>query len=127
MPISPDTDVIYQEAIDLQGRSEKLRSKAYKGHRLLRDIALELLSDGFLADKEPEIRLEAVRLRSNQLLEERHPDLFRWLDEETGAIEAIRLRNEGIVAAGWAEQFALNSKMRRWSPGLDKPKGEIEP
>lgn len=125
MSISPDTDAIYAEAIDLQDRVEVFEQRRLEFTRLRRDKELELLSNGFLPDAAAEIRLAAVCLRASQILEEEHADLFKFLDEEHSALAAINARNEGIVAAGWAEQFAVNAWSRRLRES-DKPKGELE-
>lgn len=114
MSISPDTDAIYAEAIELQSRVEVYEERRLEFMRLARDIQLELLESDYLANVDGEVRIEAIGLRSNQIMQERHPDLFKYLDNEASAFAAIRARNDSIVAAGWAEQFAHNS----WSRSL---------
>lgn len=124
MTFNPDTDVLYDEAISLQARAEKYDGEMQRFKRLIRDTELELLSDGFMPDAEPEIRIACSQLRANQILEEKHGDLFRYLDDEGAAISAMRLRNEGIVTAGWAEGLALNSARKSFYE--PKPKDELE-
>lgn len=124
MSVSPDTDVLYDEAIALEQRIVEYEAKKQAFWRLARDIELDLLSNGFMPEADPEIRIRAAGLRANQMLEENQPDLFAFLDAEDAAIRAIRIRNDGLVTAGWVKQFAYTSWTRKLR-GADK-QSELE-
>lgn len=121
MSISPDTDVIYQEAIDLQERVEIYQSRRISFLRLVRDRKLDLLERGMFNDLSPDAQLEAIDLKVNQLLEIEYPEVFDFLDSESAKLAAINARNEAIVAAGWAETFAASKAARELQNHLYTP------
>jgi hypothetical protein len=121
-----DTDAMFDEAVGLAGRVEKLELLGQKLVRLARDKELVLLSNGFMPDAAPEVRIAAVARRASQIVEEENGDLWAQFDAERAAINGMRASYEAIVATGWADNFANAYWRRSDKAGIDKSKRELD-
>lgn len=117
MSLSPDTDALYQSAINSAHLAERLEITRKELQRHLREEELRLILTGEFSTLKGKERIRVCNLRASQIVEEKYKDLYDEHWNIHAELAAIHTRNEGVVAAGWAENFALNKWQRELSEG----------
>lgn len=118
-----DLEQMREESQSLKDRQQTLNGKmlTYRQHE--RNYKLELLQDrSFATGLTGEERVAAAQARADQLIQEKHARLYNFIARESAEIEAIRVRNEAIIATGWASQFENNSYISGLRSRFTEPK-----